>query len=70
VALTAASNAVGTRPTSAPSPTGRTPSAAVVHVDGVHATPHLATDVRELGADLYATSGLQVVRPARRVHRR
>ena len=27
-----------------------------MHVDGVHATPHLPTDVLALGADLYATS--------------
>jgi selenocysteine lyase/cysteine desulfurase len=29
---------------------------ALAYVDGVHATPHGPVDVRELGADLYATS--------------
>jgi cysteine desulfurase family protein (TIGR01976 family) len=56
VALTAASNAVGTRPQVRAVADLAHAVGAVVHVDGVHATPHVATDVRELGADLYATS--------------
>ncbi|CAA9327728.1 MAG: Cysteine desulfurase [uncultured Frankineae bacterium] len=56
VALTAASNATGTRPDVRAIADRAHAVGAVVHVDGVHATPHLATDVRELGADLYATS--------------
>ena len=56
VALTAASNATGTRPDVRAVADRAHAVGAVVHVDGVHATPHLATDVRELGADLYATS--------------
>ena len=56
VALTAASNATGTRPDVRAISDKAHAVGAVVHVDGVHATPHLATDVRELGADLYATS--------------
>ena len=56
VALTAASNAVGTRPDVRAVADRAHAVGAVVHVDGVHATPHLATDVRALGADLYATS--------------
>jgi len=56
VALTAASNATGTRPDVRAIANRAHAVGAVVHVDGVHATPHLATDVRELGADLYATS--------------
>ncbi|CAA9341093.1 MAG: Cysteine desulfurase [uncultured Frankineae bacterium] len=56
VAVTAASNAVGTRPDVRGIADRAHAVGAVVHVDGVHATPHLATDVRELGADLYATS--------------
>ena len=56
VALTAASNAVGTRPDVRAVADLAHAVGAVVHVDGVHATPHVATDVRELGADLYATS--------------
>lgn len=56
VALTAASNATGTRPDVRAVADRAHAVGAVVHVDGVHATPHLPTDVRELGADLYATS--------------
>ena len=56
VALTAASNATGTRPDVRAIADKAHAVGAVVHVDGVHATPHLATDVRALGADLYATS--------------
>lgn len=56
VAVTAASNAVGTRPDVRGIADRAHAVGAVVHVDGVHATPHLATDLRELGADLYATS--------------
>ena len=56
VALTAASNATGTRPDVRAIADKAHAVGAIVHVDGVHATPHLPTDVRELGADLYATS--------------
>lgn len=56
VAVTAASNATGTRPEVRGIADRAHAVGAVVHVDGVHATPHLPTDVRELGADLYATS--------------
>jgi cysteine desulfurase family protein (TIGR01976 family) len=56
VALTAASNATGTRPDVRAIADRAHAVGAVVHVDGVHATPHLPTDVRALGADLYATS--------------
>jgi len=56
VAVTAASNAIGTRPDVRGIADRAHAVGAVVHVDGVHATPHLATDVPELGADLYATS--------------
>jgi cysteine desulfurase family protein (TIGR01976 family) len=56
VALTAASNATGTRPDVRAVADRAHAVGAVVHVDGVHATPHLATDVQALGADLYSTS--------------
>ena len=56
VALTAASNATGTRPDVAAISQIAHAAGALVHVDGVHATPHLPTDVLALGADLYATS--------------
>jgi len=56
VAVTAASNATGTRPDVRGIADRAHAVGAVVHVDGVHATPHLPTDVQALGADLYATS--------------
>src|SRR5580658_1892592 len=56
VAVTAASNVIGTRP-DVPAITAMARAAgALSYVDGVHATPHLPTDVRTLGADFYATS--------------
>jgi cysteine desulfurase family protein (TIGR01976 family) len=56
VAVTAASNVLGTRP-DVPAITALARAAgAVSYIDGVHATPHGPVDVRELGADFYATS--------------
>lgn len=56
VAVTAASNILGTRPEVAVI-TGKAHAAgALTYVDGVHATPHGPVDVRGLGADFYATS--------------
>lgn len=56
VAVTAASNAVGTRP-DVPAIAARAHAAgALVYVDGVHATPHGPVDVTALGADFYALS--------------
>jgi cysteine desulfurase family protein (TIGR01976 family) len=56
VAVTAASNVIGTRP-DVPAITALAHAAgALAYVDGVHATPHVPTDVRDLGADFYATS--------------
>ena len=56
VAVTAASNLIGTRP-DVPAVTALARAAgALSYVDGVHATPHGPVDVRELGADFYATS--------------
>ena len=56
VAVTAASNVVGTRPDVAAIATAAHAVGALVYVDGVHATPHVPVDVRALGADFYATS--------------
>ncbi len=56
VAVTAASNVLGTRPDVAAITALARAAGAVSYVDGVHATPHVPTDVRALGADLYATS--------------
>jgi cysteine desulfurase family protein (TIGR01976 family) len=56
VAVTAASNAIGTRP-EVPVVAGLAHKAgALIYVDGVHATPHVPVDVRQLDADFYATS--------------
>jgi len=56
VAVTAASNLVGTRPDVAAIAAAAHDAGALVHVDGVHLTPHAPVDVRALGADLYACS--------------
>jgi cysteine desulfurase family protein (TIGR01976 family) len=56
VAVTAASNLIGTRP-DVPAITALARAAgALSYVDGVHATAHTCVDVRALGADFYATS--------------
>jgi cysteine desulfurase family protein (TIGR01976 family) len=56
VAVTAASNVVGTRPDVAAIAAAAHEAGALCYVDGVHATPHVPVDVTELGADFYATS--------------
>jgi cysteine desulfurase family protein (TIGR01976 family) len=56
VAVTAASNVVGTRPDLAAIAAAAHGVGALVYVDGVHATPHVPVDVAALGADFYATS--------------
>jgi cysteine desulfurase family protein (TIGR01976 family) len=56
VAVTAASNIIGTRPDVAAITASARAAGALSYVDGVHATPHGPVDVRALGADFYATS--------------
>jgi cysteine desulfurase family protein (TIGR01976 family) len=56
VAVTAASNIVGTRPDVAAITAAAHAAGALCYVDGVHATPHVPVDVGSLGADFYATS--------------
>nr|WP_296068977.1 cysteine desulfurase-like protein [uncultured Actinoplanes sp.] len=56
VALTAASNAIGTVPEVAGIAAIAHAAGALVYVDGVHATAHVPTDVVPLGADFYVTS--------------
>jgi cysteine desulfurase family protein (TIGR01976 family) len=56
VAVTAASNILGTRPDVAAISEIAHRAGALTYVDGVHATPHGPVDVRTLGADFYATS--------------
>jgi cysteine desulfurase family protein (TIGR01976 family) len=56
VAVTAASNVLGTRPDVAAITAQARAAGALTFVDGVHATPHYGADVAALGADFYATS--------------
>jgi cysteine desulfurase family protein (TIGR01976 family) len=56
VAVTAASNVLGTRPDVAAIAARAHAYGALTYVDGVHATPHGPVDVAALGADFYATS--------------
>jgi cysteine desulfurase family protein (TIGR01976 family) len=56
VAVTAASNIVGTRPDVPAIAAAAHAVGALCYVDGVHATPHVPVDVGSLGADFYATS--------------
>jgi cysteine desulfurase family protein (TIGR01976 family) len=56
VAVTAASNVVGTRPDLPAIAAFAHAAGALCYVDGVHATPHVPVDVAALGADFYTTS--------------
>jgi cysteine desulfurase family protein (TIGR01976 family) len=56
VAVTAASNVLGTMPDVAAITKRAHDAGAFAYVDGVHATPHGPVDVAALGADFYATS--------------
>jgi len=56
VAVTAASNAVGTRPDVAAIARMAHQVGALMYVDAVHAAPHVPLDLTELGADFLAVS--------------
>jgi cysteine desulfurase family protein (TIGR01976 family) len=56
VAVSAASNVIGTRPDVSAITAMARAAGALSYVDGVHATPHVPVDVHALGADFYATS--------------
>ena len=56
VAVTAASNVLGTRPDVAAITAKAHAAGALTYVDGVHASAHGPVDVAALGADFYATS--------------
>jgi len=56
VAVTAASNLLGTRPDVPAIADVAHASGALLYVDGVHLTPHAPVDVLALGADFYACS--------------
>ena len=68
VAVTAGSNATGTRPDVRAIADRAHAVGALVHVDGVHATPHGPVDVAALGADLYACSAYKWYGPHCGVH--
>jgi cysteine desulfurase family protein (TIGR01976 family) len=63
VAVTGASNLLGTRPDIASIAEAVHEVGALLHVDGVHLTPHAAVDVAELGADFYACSPYKFLGP-------
>ncbi|MDF1605681.1 cysteine desulfurase-like protein [Nocardioides sp. YIM 152315] len=56
VAVTGASNVLGTRPDIPAIAQAVHEAGALLYVDGVHLTPHAAVDVTQLGADFYACS--------------
>jgi selenocysteine lyase/cysteine desulfurase len=56
VAVTGASNVLGTRPDLPAIAEAVHRAGALLYVDGVHLTPHAAVDVRAIGADFYACS--------------
>jgi cysteine desulfurase family protein (TIGR01976 family) len=63
VALTGASNLIGTRPDLAGISALVHDAGALLYVDGVHLTAHSFVDVAELGADLYACSPYKFLGP-------
>ncbi len=63
VALTGASNLIGTRPDVAALTALAHGAGALAYVDGVHLTAHAPVDVAVLGADLYACSPYKFLGP-------
>jgi cysteine desulfurase family protein (TIGR01976 family) len=63
VAVTAASNAIGTKPNVSAISERAHAVGALTFVDGVHATPHGPVDVAAIGADFYAFSTYKVFGP-------
>ncbi|MDD9208239.1 cysteine desulfurase-like protein [Georgenia sp. 10Sc9-8] len=63
VAVTAASNLIGTRPDVSSISDLAHDAGALVAVDGVHATAHTGTDVTALGADFYLCSPYKFLGP-------
>jgi cysteine desulfurase family protein (TIGR01976 family) len=63
VAVTGASNLIGTRPDVAAITALAHQAGALVHVDGVHLTAHAAVDVAAIGADLFACSPYKFLGP-------
>lgn len=63
VAVTAASNLLGTRPEIAEIAAHVHQAGALLYVDGVHYTAHTAVDVQEIGADFFACSPYKFLGP-------
>lgn len=63
VAVTAASNAIGTKPDVRAISDRAHAAGALTYVDGVHATSHGPTDMAALGADFYACSTYKLFGP-------
>ncbi len=63
VAVTAASNLIGTRPDVTAIARLAHDAGALVYVDGVHATAHVPVDVGALGADVWACSPYKFLGP-------
>ena len=63
VAVTAASNLLGTRPDVAAIAGHAHAAGALVYVDGVHLTPHAVVDMAALDADFYACSPYKFLGP-------
>lgn len=63
VAVTAASNVLGTRPDVPAIVEAAHEVGALVHLDGVHLTPHGPISLDDLGADLYACSPYKFLGP-------
>jgi cysteine desulfurase family protein (TIGR01976 family) len=63
VAVTAASNLIGTRPDLPAIADLVHGTGALLYVDGVHYTAHVGVDLRELGADLFACSPYKFMGP-------
>jgi cysteine desulfurase family protein (TIGR01976 family) len=63
VAVTGASNLLGTRPDLPAIAAAVHSAGALLYVDGVHLTPHAFVDVAELGADFYVCSPYKFLGP-------
>jgi cysteine desulfurase family protein (TIGR01976 family) len=63
VAVTAASNLIGTRPPVREIAAAVHARGALLYVDGVHNTPHAFVDVAEIGADFYGCSPYKFLGP-------
>jgi cysteine desulfurase family protein (TIGR01976 family) len=63
VAVTGASNTLGTRPNLVEIGEAVHSSKALFYVDGVHLTPHAPIDMKEIGADFYGFSAYKLMGP-------